>query len=97
MKLRPLPPRAQAIFDETLEFLPEPTPLQFLQLGAYAVETARWEEAEQWLQEHGTTVTVRDDKGIVRQLLEAPQVRIAERAQDRSLQLASELDLQWDS
>ncbi len=62
-------------------------------LEAYAVERARWLEAEAYLQEHGAVLILRTEKGEVKQAVEAPQLKISARAQDRMLKLGSALGL----
>ena len=63
------------------------------QLEAYAIERCRWLEAERYLAEHGEILTLRNDKGEVRAVVEAPQMKIARAAQDRALKLAKALHL----
>jgi phage terminase small subunit len=60
---------------------------------AYALERARWLEAEAALREQGTVMVLRNDKGDVRQVVEHPMVKIAQRAQDRVLKLGRGLGL----
>jgi len=62
-------------------------------LEAYAVERARWLESEAYLREHGAVLVLRNERGEVRQAIEAPQVKIAARAQDRMLKLGGLLGL----
>jgi phage terminase small subunit len=68
-----------------------PTVQQLQTLEAYAVERARWLDAERHLQAHGEVLTLRTEKGDVKQVIEAPQVKIAARAQDRMLKLGAQL------
>ena len=66
---------------------------QFQVIEAYVVERVRWLDAERYLQEHGTVLTLRTDRGDPKQIVEAPQVKIAERAQDRMIKLSAQLGL----
>ena len=63
-------------------------------LEAYAVERARWQEAERLLREQGTTITLRNDKGEVRAIQENPQLKIAHRSRDATLTLGLRLGLE---
>lgn len=62
-------------------------------LEAYAVERARWREAEAELRANGVVLTLRNDKGEVTKIIPAPQIAIADRAQKRALALAKALRL----
>ena len=69
------------------------TPQKADTLEAYAVERARWLEADGWVRENGTTLELRDDKGVVKSVVVAPQLKIAQQAQDRSIKLRALLGL----
>lgn len=45
---------------------------------AYCTAYQRWMEAERFVAEHGTVITIRDDKGIIKSHGATPQLRIAE-------------------
>lgn len=77
----------------TRELMRRMTPTLLVALEAYAIEIARWRDADEWVRIHGTTITLRTDKGEVRQVIEAPQLRIARAAQIRALKLAPLLGL----
>lgn len=62
-------------------------------LEAYAIERARWREAEAELRENGVVLALRNDKGEVTKIIPAPQIAIADRAQKRALALAKALRL----
>lgn len=72
---------------------PGPTELVRQTLEAYSVERARWIEAESMIRDQGSTLVLRTDKGAVRQVIENPQIKIAQRSQDRALKLATQLGL----
>ena len=63
------------------------------QLEAYAVERSRWLASEVHLREHGLVYLLRTDKGELTKVVEAPEVKIAARAQDRMLKLGGQLGL----
>ncbi|GMV81505.1 MAG: hypothetical protein AMXMBFR7_26890 [Planctomycetota bacterium] len=60
---------------------------------AYCIERARWLEAEAYLRENGDVLTLRNDKGQVLKVLEAPQLKIAQRSRDAALRLAGRIGL----
>ena len=60
---------------------------------AYCVERCRWLECERYLSENGEVLTLRTERGEPRSIIEAPQVRISERAQERMLTLGSRIGL----
>lgn len=72
--------------------LAEPSRAQLERLEAYCSEKARWLECQEYLEEHGVTVLIRSDKGEVKAVQEAPQVKIAERARKAMLELAVHLE-----
>ena len=81
------------IWDATIEQVPRLTPLALQRLEAYCVERARCLEAEAWIRDNGTVLTLRSDKGIVTAIREAPQLKIARQASAAALQLADKLNL----
>ena len=62
-------------------------------LEAFAIERSRWVEAEKKISSEGSTLILRDDKGAVSKVIENPALKLAERAQDRSLKLAKDLGI----
>lgn len=82
-----------AIWHDTHELIVQMTPQKVDALEAYAIERARWLEAEAWIREHGTTIEIRSDKGVLKSLLPAPQLKIAQQAQDRAIKLRAQLGL----
>ena len=62
-------------------------------LEAYCSTKARLLEAESYLEEHGLTIILRNDKGDPKSVVEAPQVRIAERCRDAVLEISRKLKL----
>lgn len=83
-----------AIWRATVKLVAGPfTAQRRAQLEAYAVERARWLDCEAHVREHGAVYMLRSDKGEVRQIVEAPEVKIANRAQDRMLKLGAQLGL----
>lgn len=84
----------QAVWQTVRPRLPETMSAQQSQvLESYAVERTRWHESEVYLQEHGDVLVMRTDKGDVKAVIEAPQIKIAARAQDRMLKLGAQLGL----
>ena len=72
----------------------EPVSAQQYQLiEAYVVERCRWLGCERYLAEHGDVLTLRTDRGDPKQIIEAPQVKISERSQDRMIKLGAQLGL----
>ena len=59
-------------------------------LAAYCSAVAHWEEAERGIQEHGSTLVLRDDKGSVRSVAQSPHVAAALRWLDKIRQFAAE-------
>lgn len=62
-------------------------------LAAYCQNYARWQQAEKVLEEHGTEIIFRDDKGTVKSVSPSPQIGISTKALDRMLKAASQLGL----
>jgi P27 family predicted phage terminase small subunit len=60
-------------------------------LSAYAQSYARWKEAERTIEQSGTTIILRDDKGTVRGAIPAPAVGISAKYHDRMMKAAREL------
>ena len=58
---------------------------------AYVVELLRWRSAERWLADNGAEITIRDDKGIVKNVITSPQLKIARDASARVEKLAASL------
>lgn len=83
----------RAIWEATVGLVATLTPSRVQMLEAYAVERARWLDAEAWVRANGTTIEIRTDKGELKNLIAAPQLKIAREAQDRALRLAVALKL----
>lgn len=66
-------------------------------LEAYAVERARRLECGAFLAENGMVRVLRNDKGEVRAVQEAPQLRIAQRAREAAIKLGVQLELHLSS
>jgi P27 family predicted phage terminase small subunit len=62
-------------------------------LAGYCSEFAAWAECELFLQENGSVLTLRDDKGNVKWVQEAPQARLALKHLEKVRQFAAELGL----
>lgn len=62
-------------------------------LEVYAVERARWREAEAHLANHGPVLVLRTDKGEVSKVVEAPELKVAGRASAACVRLAVSLGL----
>jgi hypothetical protein len=62
-------------------------------LEAYAIEKARWQDAEAFIRQNGVTLVLRNDKGEVRAVQEVPELKIAQRSRDAALKLALQLGL----
>ena len=62
-------------------------------LSGYCQAWARWAEAEKFLEEHGTTMTLRNDKGEIRWVQAVPQVGIAVKMLEKVRQFGAELGL----
>ncbi len=59
-------------------------------LAGYCTCHAHWLEAEAFIREHGMTATLRDDKGIVKSVIQVPEVAIALKMLDKIRQFAAE-------
>lgn len=57
-------------------------------IRAYATVTAQLDAVDRYLSEHGPALEVRDDKGIVRSVVEAPEQKASERLRQQQLDLA---------
>jgi len=64
-------------WDETIEELGD---VDLETLEAYITEWKRWKDAESWMRDNGDVITVRNEKGIVKTLIKAPQLLIAREA-----------------
>ncbi len=100
-KGKPRPPahlgkRASLVWAAYSRRLENPSRYELEQLEAFCVEKARWLEAVEYLDKEGVTVLVRSERGEVKAVLEAPQVKIAERSRHALLQLASALSFRDD-
>ncbi|MCZ7649290.1 MAG: P27 family phage terminase small subunit [Planctomycetota bacterium] len=86
---------AQAnIWREVVARVGEPaTPSAAQHVEAYCVERARWLDAEAFIAANGTVLTLRNDKGEVTKILEAPQLKVAQRSRAEALKLASRIGL----
>lgn len=62
-------------------------------LAAYCQNYARWAQAERLLEEHGTEIVIRDDKGNVKSVSVSPQVGIAAKSLASMLKAAEALKL----
>lgn len=62
-------------------------------MEAYCTAYARWVEAEQFLEKHGMTMIIRDERGGVKWLQPMPQVGISRSAAREMRAFASELGL----
>lgn len=69
----------------------EPTVGESSTFAAYCQNFARWLQAEKVLEEHGTEIVLRDDKGNVKSVQVSPQVGISNKALDRMLKAAERL------
>jgi phage terminase small subunit len=62
-------------------------------LAAYCQSFARWVAAERLIEEHGTEIVLRDDKGNVKSIQISPQVNISGKAFDRMVKTAAQLQI----
>ncbi len=62
-------------------------------LAIYCTNWVRWRESVAWADEHGSTVTIRNDKGEVRFLAIAPQVTAGFKALDYVIKLGDRFGL----
>jgi P27 family predicted phage terminase small subunit len=62
-------------------------------LASYCLNYARWRAAEMLIEEHGTEIVIRDDKGVLKTLMPNPQVGISTKYHDRMLKSALGLGL----
>lgn len=61
---------------------------------AYCLELHRWRDAERWIKENGgPELYLRDDKGVLKNVIKAPQLQIAREAQAIVVKLARALRL----
>lgn len=61
--------------------------------AGYCQAYARWREAEEWMQEHGRTIVMRDRDGRVTGVREVPQSKIATTEREQMRRLAGEFGL----
>jgi P27 family predicted phage terminase small subunit len=59
-------------------------------LAAYCQCYAHYVEAERVIQEHGFTVSIRDDKGVLKAVIPVPEIGIAVKMLDKVRQFANE-------
>lgn len=81
------------VWRSAIKLVPRMTPQRVVQLEAYCIERARWLEAEDWIRANGTIITLRNDRGEVVRMVPAPQLKVAQAAQDRAIKLAKLLGL----
>lgn len=60
---------------------------------AYCIERERWMTAEASVREHGTVLTLRNDKGEVQKIIANPALGIAQKSMGAMLRLAKALRL----
>ena len=88
-----LSPKAKSIFSSVVTLFPKPSALELELLAAYAHEKAVYEESLEWINENGTVLLQRTEKGEVKAAIEAPQVKISEKARDAFIRIGRELRL----
>lgn len=59
-------------------------------LAGYCTAYAHWQEAEAFIQEHGLTLSIRDDKGVLKAVQPVPEVNISIKMLDKVRQFAGE-------
>ena len=69
------------------------SPALVLALNGYVRELDRLVTAEHWLTKNGSIIYIRDDKGILKSALPAPQLRIARDAAKLVARLGRQLGL----
>ena len=69
------------------------TPALILALNGYVRELDRLMTAEDWLTKNGSIIYIRDDKGILKAALVAPQLRVARDAAKLVARLGRQLGL----
>jgi P27 family predicted phage terminase small subunit len=62
-------------------------------LAGYCQAFAAWAECERFLAENGNVIVLRNDKGEIRWIQEAPQARLALKHLEKVRQFAAELGL----
>ncbi|MGB7723572.1 MAG: phage terminase small subunit P27 family [Bryobacteraceae bacterium] len=76
-----------------LESLGLLTKLDTTALAGYCACYAEWCRAQEFVQQNGQVLTLRDDKGAVRSVVAAPEVGIAVRMLDKIRQFAGEFGM----
>jgi len=66
---------------ETVKKLTVHSPFTLGQLEVYCAAYERWAAAQSWLAEHGDTMELVNDKGIVVKVQPAPKLEVAARAE----------------
>jgi P27 family predicted phage terminase small subunit len=61
-----------------------------MSLAAYCTAVAHWAAAERAIEEHGSTLILRDDKGAVKAVMPSPHVGLAVKWLDKIRQFAAE-------
>jgi len=69
------------------------SPAMILALNGYVRELDRLMVAENWLAQNGSILYLRDDKGILKAALVAPQLRVARDAAKLAARLGRQLGL----
>lgn len=72
-----------------LEALGLLTGLDWAALAGYVQSFAHWRAAEQWMAQHGTVLTMRNDKGEVKFVQTVPQFGIAQKALEKMLRFGA--------
>lgn len=88
-----LSPAARAEWDRVrpeLERMGLVTRVDMAALAGYCTAYAHWQEAEAFIQAHGLTLAIRDDKGVLKAVLPVPEVGISLKMLDKIRQFAGE-------
>ena len=62
-------------------------------LETYAIEQSRRIAAEKWLKENGDTIVIRDSRGVPKNIIQAPQLKIARDAAKICTKIEEEYEL----